>query len=106
MNTLLLATTIFASAVALAASIALFMAFRDERRRSRARVAALQQLAGPPAPNWDDDVQSIDVADFLTAADATAARPMFSGSTVATPWGRRLASAAAVAVVAAIAGYF
>jgi hypothetical protein len=105
MNTLLLATTIFASAVALAASIALFVAFRDERRRSRARVAALQQLAGPPTPNWDDDLQSIDVADFPTPADATAARPMFSGSTVAAPWGRRLASAAAVALVAAIAGY-
>jgi hypothetical protein len=104
MNTVLLATTIFASAVALAASITLFVAFREERRRSSARVAVLQQLAGASAPAPNDD-PPIDVADLLAPIDSGATRPMFSEGTAATPWGRRLAAAATVATVVGLMGY-
>lgn len=105
MNAALLVTTIFASAVAVAASIALFVAFRDERRRSHARVAALRQMAGSAEPIAQFEVPPIDI-DELTSPDRRAAtRPMFSEGTAASPWGRRLAAAAAVAVVVAIGGY-
>jgi hypothetical protein len=103
MNTVLLATTIFATAVAVATSIALFVAFREERRRSNARVAALQQLAGPPTTYVEDS--PIDVADLLAPIESGTARPMFSEETAGTPWGRRLAAAAAVAAVVAVVGY-
>ena len=105
MNTLLLATTIFASAVAIAASIALFVAFRDERRRSQARVAALRQMASGIDPIEDVHVLPIDVDDLIAADDSPSARPMFSEGSASTPWGRRLAAAAAVAFVVAIGGY-
>jgi hypothetical protein len=105
MNTLLLATTIFASAVAIAASIALFVAFRDERRRSQARVAALQHMASGIDPIEDVHVLPIDVDDLIAADDSPSARPMFSEGSASAPWGRRLAAAAAVAFVVAIGGY-
>jgi hypothetical protein len=105
MNTVLLATAIFAGAVAMAAVIALFVAFREERRRSSARVAALQQLAGPPLPSAYDERPPIDAADLLAPSDSSVPRPMFSGGATATPWGQRLAAAATVAAVVALAGY-
>jgi hypothetical protein len=105
MNTLLLVTTIFASAVAVAASIALFVAFRDERRRSHARVSALQQMAGTAESIPAVDVSPIDVEDLMAPAEGPVTRPMFAEETPGTPWGRRLAAAAAVAVIVAIGGY-
>lgn len=105
MNTVLLATTVFASAVAIAALIALSVAFRDERRRSQARVAALRQIVSGIEPAGAEDVLPIDVADLTQADHAPSARSMFSEEAAASPWGRRLAAAAAVAVVVAVAGY-
>ena len=105
MNTVLLATTIFASAVAIAASIALFVAFRDERRRSHARVAALRYAVSGPDPIDDVDALPIDMDDLMPSDGTPAARPMFSEGPARSPWGGRLAAAAAVAVVVAIAGY-
>ena len=105
MNTVLLVTTIFASAVAVAASIALFVAFRDERRRSQARVALLQQMAGRVERIAQVDVPPIDFDDLVASDEPPATRPMFADGTAASPWGRRFAAAAAVAVVVAIGGY-
>ena len=105
MNTLLLGITIFAIAVAIATSIALFVAFRDERRRSEARVAALQQKAGGASAVPDVDVLPIDVYDLMAADDDSPSHTMFSERAAESPWGRRFAAAAAVAVVVAIGGY-
>jgi hypothetical protein len=108
MNTVLLATTIFASAVALAASIALFVfwrTFHDEQRRSHARVAALRQMAGDVQPAARVDVPPIDVYDLMAADAGPVGRSMFSEEARPSPWGHRLAAAAAVAVVVAIGGY-
>ena len=64
MNTILLLTTICAVAVAVAAGIALMLAYRQEQRRSEARVMALQQLAADgsdpiaPAPIAFDDLDT------------------------------------------------
>lgn len=108
MNTVLLATTIFAIAVALAASIALFVfwrAFHDERRRSRARVSALRQMAADVEPAAPLDVPPIDIADLIAPDAGLVGRSMFSEEASPSPWGRRLAAAAAVAGVVAIGGY-
>jgi hypothetical protein len=108
MNTVLLAATIFASAVAIAASIALLVfwqAFRDDRRRSHARVAALRQMAGDNEPAAAVDVPPIDVCDLMGPDTGPVGRSMFSEEPAPSPWGRRLAAAAAVAVVVAIGAY-
>jgi hypothetical protein len=103
MNTILLVITICAVAVALAAGIALVLAYRQEKSRSEARVMALQQMAADgsepiaPAPIAFDDLDTYD--------DATPVRPMFTGEREAAPWGRRFVAAAAMASVVAIAGY-
>jgi hypothetical protein len=105
MNTVLLATTVFASAVAIAALIALFVAFREERRRSEARVAALRQMVSGVDPAPSEDVLPIDVEDLIASDDALTARPMFSEKSAASPWGRRIAAAGVVASVVAAGGY-
>src|SRR5688572_24741912 len=102
MNTMLVLTTVFSVAVALAAAIALFVAFRQEHRRSAARVAALRQ-ATRSAEAYDDggaspmDLALDDFADDASTDDdrAGAARPMFGDAPEPAPWGRRLAAAAA-----------
>ena len=104
MNTILLLTTICAVAVAVAAGIALMLAYRQEQSRSEARVMALQQLAADgtdplaPAPIAFDDLDTYEDADAPS-------RPMFSGDRESAPWGRRAIAAAAMACVVVIAGY-
>ena len=125
MNTILLVTTVFALAVAAAATIVLFVAFREQRRRSEARVDALRRLAGggafddmplvvddaPVAHDVDVDVDVIndpaDVNDdvYDVERDAAPVPPMFGGRHEPSPWGRRLAAAAVFAIIAAVAGY-
>lgn len=113
MNTMLVLTTVFSVAVALAAVIAVFVAFRQDRRRSQARVAALRQ-ATRSAEAFDDIAAApIELAlddfavDHADAGDlrAGAARPMFGDAPEPSLWGRRLAAAAATAVVVAATGY-
>jgi hypothetical protein len=104
MNTILLLTTICAVAVAVAAGIALMLAYRQEQRRSEARVMALQQLAA----DGSDPIVPAPIAfdDFDTYEDADApSRPMFTGDREPAPWGRRAIAAAAMASVVFIAGY-
>ena len=104
MNTILLLTTICAVAVAVAAGIALMLAYRQEQRRSEARVMALQQLAA----DGSDPIAPAPIAfdDFDTYEDADApSRPMFTGDREPAPWGRRAIAAAAMASVVVIAGY-
>lgn len=104
MNTILLLTTICAVAVAVAAGIALMLAYRQEQRRSEARVMALQQLAA----DGSDPIAPAPIAfdDFDTYEDADApSRPMFTGDREPAPWGRRAIAAAAMASVVFIAGY-
>lgn len=105
MNTMLVVTTVFSVAVALAATIALFVAFRHEHRRAAARVAALRQAARR------DEPLDLPLAELAPDADDTgddragAARPMFGDAPEQSPWGRRFAAAAATAAVVAVAGY-
>jgi hypothetical protein len=103
MNTILLLTTICAVAVAVAAGMALVLAYRQEKRRSEARVMALQQMAA----EVDDPIAPASIAfdDFDTGNEVTPLRPMFTGEREPAPWGRRLAAAAAMASVVFVAGY-
>ena len=107
MNTILLVTTVIAVAIAIAAVFAMFVAYREERRRSDARVAALRQMAGPLNPADDVEVAPIDVDDLATYPEYDQAKPrmMFSESGASSPWGRRIAAAGATAVFAMAAGY-
>ena len=113
MNTMLLVTTILSTAVAAAALFAVFAAFRQERRRSDARVAALQQMAAldPPIdePSILDDVVLDPEPNTPVAVDeelvAPASPGMFSATAERTPLWRRVAAAAAVAGIVALAGY-
>jgi hypothetical protein len=103
MNTILLLTTICAVAVAIAAGVALVLAYRQERSRSEARVMALQQLAA----DGDDAIAppvAFDDLDVYDDADVPA-RPMFTGEREPAPWGRRAIAAAAMASVVFLAGY-
>jgi hypothetical protein len=104
MNTILLLTTIFAVAVAVAAGIALFVAFREERRRSAARVALLRQMAGGADPADQIEAAPIDLG-YLETYDNPASRPMFDDGDAGAPWGRRVAAAAVTAVIVGVAGY-
>jgi hypothetical protein len=103
MNTILLLTTICAVAVAIAAGMALALAYRQEKRRSEARVIALQQMAA----EVDDSIAPAPIAfdDLDTGDEVTPLRPMFTGEREPAPWGRRLAAAAAMASVVFVAGY-
>lgn len=103
MNTILLVTTVFAVAVAIAAVIAVFVAFREERRRSEARVAALRQMAGEADPTEEIAVAPIDLPP--EGGSHAPARPMFSEAAEAAPWRRRLAAAVVMAVIVTAAGY-
>jgi hypothetical protein len=107
MNTILVVTTVFAVAVAIAALLALFVAFRDERRRSHARVALLREIAAEPNPADAIAVAPFDADDLPIYTDdsASPARALFSGAETASPWGRRIAAAAVTAAVVAVAGY-
>lgn len=109
MNTTLVLTTIFSVAVALAATIALFLAFRQEHRRAAARVAALRQAARGEEPfdHAGDAPLDLPLEDFAADTDTAGnvARPMFGDAPEPSPWGRRIAAAAATAVVVAAAGY-
>ena len=105
MNTILLLTTICAVAVALAAGLALVLAYRQERSRSEARVIALQQLAAEGSDAADAAALTFEEEDLDTFDDLAPGRPMFSGEREPAPWGRRAIAAAAVASVLVIAGY-
>jgi hypothetical protein len=110
MNTILVVTTIFALAIAALAGIALFVAFRDERRRSRARVEALREMSEPEVDYQFADPLPLAAEDFapvddLTYDDPAPGRAMFVGEQARSPWGRRLAAAAVVALILLTAGY-
>src|SRR5262245_40269869 len=104
MNTILLVTTICAVAVAVAAGVALMLAYRQEQRRSDARVIALQQLAAEGTDPVASQAITFDDFDAYEDPDLPA-RPMFSGEREPAPWGRRAIAAAAVASIVFVAGY-
>lgn len=110
MNTTLLVTAILSTIVATAALFAVFVAFRQERRRSHARVTALRQLAEIDAryeePDLLEDVDIHRASAVPAAADGPfASHAMFSPASERTPVWRRAAAAAAVAAIVALAGY-
>lgn len=110
MNTPLLVTAIVSTIVAIAALSAVLIAFRRERSRSEARVAALRQLAELDAPLREPDPLDDLVLDPVPAAslatDERGASPaMFSSAPERTPLWRRAAAAAAVAAIVGLAGY-
>lgn len=106
MTTTLLAITIVASSVAAAAVIALVAAYRADRRRSAARVAALRQLAGAAEPAAELPLDEIELDVRARHARTQGDRPMmFDERPAASPWPRRAAAALVVAAVAAAAGY-
>jgi hypothetical protein len=100
---IMLVVTVVAVAVAVAATLALLVAFREERLRSAARVDALRLMAGSrsaDAPILDEVV----VSDFAID-DGAAPRPMFDGAPQPTPWGHRIAAAIVMLAIVATAGY-
>jgi hypothetical protein len=113
MNTTLLLTTVVAVAVAIAALIAFFVVFRDERRRSFARAQALRQMAlgAEPEPvaapvEIDLDLTSYPSDEYLAVpASSEPSQPMFGGADAQSPWGRRIAAAAIMAIIVGAAGY-
>lgn len=107
MNTTLLLTTVVAVAIAIAALIALFVVFREERRRSFARAQALRQIAVGDEPELQAGPVEIDFDLPSDPNDAVllASKPMFSESDAQSPWGRRIAAAAIMAVIVAAAAY-
>ncbi len=104
MNTTLVAVTIIAVAVSIGAVIALAASYRRERRRSEARIAILREMSGQQSPAGEIDLTPISGQDF-TDVDSDVARSMFRSDAEASPWGRRIAAAAVVALVVAAAGY-
>ncbi|HZB24928.1 MAG TPA: hypothetical protein VE379_02270 [Vicinamibacterales bacterium] len=108
MNTALLITAVLSTMVALAALGVAFVAFRRERARSEARVAALRQLADLEAPLEPDPLHDLvlDREPAAPLADERVASPtMFSAAPERTPVWRRAAAAAAVAAIVGLAGY-
>lgn len=110
MNTPLLVTAIVSTIVAIAALCAVFVAFRRERSRSQARVAALRQLAKLDAPlrepdPLDDLVLDPEPAAPLATEERRASPAMFSSAPERTPVWKRAAAAAAVAAIVGLAGY-
>ena len=105
----MLIVTAVAIAVAAAAVITLFAAFREERRRSEARVDALRLMAGSPSGSSEilDELQiaPIDAGDLAIDDDASAARPMFGDAPQPSPWGHRAAAAVVMLAIVATAGY-
>jgi hypothetical protein len=107
MNTMLVVITVFAVAVAIAALIALFVAFREDRRRSEARVALLREIAAGPEPLDEFAAPPIDAGDLPIYSDESPAptRGLFSEAETRSPWGRRIAAAAVTAAIVGAAGY-
>lgn len=105
MTAILIATTVIAVVVAVAAGIGLFVAFRNERRRSDARVAALRVMAATAGLVEDEIAPAPSQIDDLGTYDDELARPMFGEAEAPSPWGRRVAAAAVVAAIAIAAGY-
>ena len=100
MDVLLIGIAALALILAIGMGLILFKVLNDERQRSDARVAALAAAAAdvdlPLAPQSDDLELSdpvISRSDLFVAADES------------SPWPRRAAVAAGVAVIVAIAGY-
>ena len=103
MTTILLVTTILAVAVAVIAGTGLFLAYRQEQRRSEARVAALRQMAGPAGD--EIELAPVDFGDADVFDNEAASRSMFSDERESSPWGRRIAAAVGTALLVAIVGY-
>lgn len=113
---MLIITTVIAVAIAVAAVIALFVAFREERRRSHARVVALRERAEPVNPAdeiadgpiaWRESPPSrVDIDDLAYVWDDHVTPRLMFGDAGASPlWGRRIAAAAVTAVIVTTAGY-
>jgi hypothetical protein len=100
MDVLLIAIAALALILAIGMGLILFKVLNDERQRSDARVAALAMAASavdlPLASRTDD----------LTLPDKAVSRSeLFVTAEEGSPWPRRAAVAAALAVVVGIAGY-
>jgi len=100
MDVLLIGITALSLILALGMGLILFKVFSDERQRSDARVAALAAAAS-----------NVDLPLPLHAEDSAAPSPvpsrsdLFVSADEASPWPRRAAVAAGLAVIVAIAGY-
>lgn len=113
-------TTLLALALAVGMGAALVRLIREERRRSDARVAALVDAAGDggvdvrPRPATLDSARApelpkaaVSPVDFELRAEADVAgvSDMFVEPERSSPWVRRMAVAAGVAVIVTVAGY-
>jgi len=101
MDVLLIGITVVSLILAIGLGLILFKVFQDERRRSDARVAALAAASAdaelPLAPALDEPVGS--------TAPVASRSELFITADEPSPWPRRAAVAAALAVIVAIAGY-
>jgi hypothetical protein len=95
MDTLLMTITLAASAAALGLAAIVFRMWRQERRRADARIEALLEMADEGEPSaWQPD------------ASVAGVRGMFIEPEKRSPWGTRIAAAAACVVVAVIVGWW
>jgi hypothetical protein len=97
MNTLLVVTTVLSLAATAMMAVVLVRVLREQRRRSDARVEGLMKMAGPAPGDADLDLQ---VAPDSGASVAT----LFNEPPHASPWPRRAAIAAALALTVTVAG--
>jgi hypothetical protein len=98
-------TIVLPLALVLALSIVLFRLLREERRRSDARVAALIEASASAAPDEDIFRPRVTAIWEMPAADVTGVSEMFAAPEGSSPWGRRIAVAAGVAILVSTAGY-
>jgi hypothetical protein len=100
MDLLLIGIAALALILAIGMGLILFKVLNDERQRSDARVAALAAAASTV------DLPLVSGADDLTLPDHVVSRSdLFVTEDEGSPWPRRAAVAAAVAVVIGIGGY-
>ena len=122
MDSTLVAATLVSLAMALALSVVVWRLLKDERRRSNARVAALAELAARP----DAAIRTRPIAKPVTSVDPRrrelrpapdgfcrcakpahpvstpiASAPLFAPPQRASPWHRRIAVMAALALLGA-----
>ncbi len=100
MDVLLIGIAALALILAIGMGLILFKVLNDERQRSDARVAALAAAAA------DVDLPLASQSDDLERSDPVISRSdLFVAADESSPWPRRAAVAAGVAVIVAIAGY-
>jgi hypothetical protein len=102
MESVLIVITLVSLAMTIALGVILARLVRDERRRSDARVAVLREMADATA-NQAQAVEPADDLELTHRADVHSAADLFVRAEPRPAWPRRLAVAAAIALLATFA---